>query len=218
MELCHYMSTKSLKTPLRYPGGKSKAIKTLSQWYPKIITEYREPFIGGGSIAIDVTKSNPDIPVWINDLYVPLYNFWVQLRDRGEELSERVREEKQNTLDEGDKEKVTASAKELFNKYKEEIDTYDDFEKAVAFFIMNKCSYSGLTENSTFSPTASNSNFSLVGADKLNDFSKLIQHWKITNIDYSEVMNADGSDSTFVFLDPPYDIKDFLYGLSLIHI
>ena len=50
------MSIKSLKTPLRYPGGKSKAIKTLSQWYPKIISEYREPFIGGGSIAIDVTK------------------------------------------------------------------------------------------------------------------------------------------------------------------
>ena len=206
------MSIKSLKTPLRYPGGKSKAIKTLSQWYPKIISEYREPFIGGGSIAIDITKSNPDIPVWINDLYVPLYNFWVQLRDRGEELSERVTEEKQNTLDEGDRDKVTESAKELFNKYKEEIDTYDDFEKAVAFFIMNKCSYSGLTENSTFSQTASNSNFSLVGAEKLKDYSKLIQHWKITNIDYSEVMNADGSDDTFVFLDPPYDIKDFLYG------
>ena len=206
------MSIKSLKTPLRYPGGKSKAIKTLSQWYPKIISEYREPFIGGGSIAIDVTKSNPDIPVWINDLYVPLYNFWLQLRDNGEALSERVREEKQNTLDEGDKDKVTAKAKELFNKYKEEIDTYDDLEKAVAFFIMNKCSFSGLTENSTFSQTASNANFSLVGADKLKEFSKLIQHWKITNLDYSEVMSADGSDNTFIFLDPPYDIKDFLYG------
>ena len=206
------MSIKSLKTPLRYPGGKSKAIKTLSQWYPKIISEYREPFIGGGSIAIDITKSNPDIPVWINDLYVPLYNFWLQLRDNGEALSERVEEEKQNTLDEGDTDKVTASAKQLFDKYKEEIDTYDDLEKAVAFFIMNKCSYSGLTENSTFSQTASNSNFSLVGARKLKEFSKLIQHWKITNLDYSEVMNADGSDNTFVFLDPPYDIKDFLYG------
>ena len=206
------MTINSLKTPLRYPGGKSKAIKTLSQWYPKIISEYREPFIGGGSIAIDITKLNPDIPVWINDLYVPLYNFWVQLRDRGEELSERVREEKQNTLDEGDPDKVTAKAKNLFNKYKEEIDTYDDFEKAVAFFVMNKCSFSGLTENSTFSQTASNSNFSLVGADKLRQFSKLIGHWKITNLDYSEVMNADGFDDTFVFLDPPYDIKDFLYG------
>tara|TARA_B100000965_G_scaffold208050_1_gene173856 strand:- start:400 stop:1275 length:876 start_codon:yes stop_codon:yes gene_type:complete len=203
---------KALKTPLRYPGGKSKAIKTLAQWYPKVITEYREPFIGGGSIAIDITKANPDIPVWVNDLYVPLYNFWVQLRDRGEELSERVRHEKQKTLDEGDPDKITAKAKELFNKYKAEIDTYDDFEKAVAFFIMNKCSYSGLTENSTFSQTASNSNFSLVGADKLAKFSELIKNWKITNIDYSEVMKAKGYADTFIFLDPPYDIKDFLYG------
>ena len=206
------MMMKALKTPLRYPGGKSKAIKTLTPWFPQIISEYREPFIGGGSIAIQITKLYPDIPVWINDLYVPLYNFWVQLRDRGEELSERVREEKQRTLDAGDRDKVTEKAKELFNKYKEEIDTYDDFEKAVAFFIMNKCSYSGLTENSTFSQTASNSNFSLVGADKLAQFSKLIKNWKITNIDYSEVMKAHGSGNTFVFLDPPYDIKDFLYG------
>ena len=206
------MSIKSLKTPLRYPGGKSKAIKTLSQWYPKNISEYREPFIGGGSIAIDITKSNPDILIWINDLYVPLYNFWVQLRDRGEELSERVREEKQNTLDASDPDKVTQRAKDLFNQYKEEIDTYDNFEKAVAFFIMNKCSFSGLTENSTFSKTASNSNFSLVGSDKLKEFSKIIENWKITNIDYSKVMDADGTDNTFIFLDPPYDIKDFLYG------
>ena len=203
---------KALKTPLRYPGGKSKAIKTLSPWFPQVISEYREPFIGGGSLAIDFTKSNPDVPVWINDLYVPLYNFWIQLRDRGEELSERVREEKQRTLDEGESDKVTAKAKELFNKYKEEIDTYDDFEKAVAFFIMNKCSYSGLTENSTFSQTASNSNFSLVGADKLAKFSQLIKDWKITNFDYSELMKSQGSSDTFIFLDPPYDIKDFLYG------
>ena len=205
-------SIKSLKTPLRYPGGKSKALKTLSPWFPQRISEYREPFIGGGSVAINFTKSNPDVPVWINDLYVPLYNFWVQLRDRGEELSQRVREEKQRTLDEGDRDKVTAKAKELFNRYKEEIDTYDDFEKSVAFFIMNKCSFSGLTENSTFSQTASNSNFSLVGADKLAQFSKLIKDWKITNLDYSKVMKATGSPDTFVFLDPPYDIKDFLYG------
>jgi DNA adenine methylase len=204
-------SVKALKTPIRYPGGKSKAIKTLSQWYPQIISEYREPFIGGGSIAIDVTKANPDIPVWINDLYVPLYNFWVQLRDRGQDLSEGVREQKEKMLERGTQDEKDKFAKDLFNKYANELDTYDDFRKAVAFFIMNKCSYSGLTENSTFSRTAANSNFSLVGADKLSQFSELIKKWKITNIDYSEVMNAPGED-VFVFLDPPYDIKDFLYG------
>lgn len=206
------MTIKALKTPLRYPGGKSKAIKTLSVWYPKVISEYREPFIGGGSIAIDVTKSNPDIPVWINDLYVPLYNFWVQLRDNGQDLSESVREQKEKMLESGTQEEKDKFAKELFDRYRKDIDTYNDFQKAVAFFVMNKCSFSGLTENSTFSRTAANSNFSLVGADKLAEFSKLINHWKITNIDYSEVMNADGPDNTFVFLDPPYDIKDFLYG------
>jgi DNA adenine methylase len=205
-------SLKSLKTPLRYPGGKSKAIKTLSQWYPKVITEYREPFLGGGSIAIDVTKANPDIPIWVNDLYVPLYNFWVQLRDRGQDLSESVREQKEKMLESGTQDQKDQFARDLFDRYANEIDTYDDFQKAVAFFIMNKCSYSGLTENSTFSRTAANSNFSLVGADKLAQFSELIKNWKITNIDYSKVMNANGPENTFVFLDPPYDIKDFLYG------
>ena len=206
------MSIKSLKTPLRYPGGKSKAVKTLSKWYPENISEYREPFIGGGSIAIDITKRYPRIPIWINDLYIPLYNFWVQLRDNGDELSERVIEEKQNTLDAGDPEKITGRARDLFNQCKEEIDSYNYLEQAVAFFIMNKCSFSGLTENSTFSQTASNSNFSLVGARKLKDFSKLIRYWKITNLDYSEVMNSYATGDAFVFLDPPYDIKDFLYG------
>jgi DNA adenine methylase len=76
---------------------------------------------------------------------------------------------------------------------------------------LNKCSFSGLTENSTFSVTASHSNFSFVGIEKLKKYSKLMKNWKITNIDYSEVMNMPGDD-VFVFLDPPYDIKDFLYG------
>ena len=63
---------KSLKTPLRYPGGKSKAIKTLSPWFPQTISEYREPFIGGGSIAIEITKSNPDIPVSVSYTHLTL--------------------------------------------------------------------------------------------------------------------------------------------------
>ena len=124
---------KALKTPLRYPGGKSKAIKTLSAWYPKVITEYREPFIGGGSIAIDVTKSNPDIPVWINDLYVPLYNFWVQLRDRGQDLSESVREQKEKMLESGTQDEKGQVCKELFDQYAAEIDTYDDFPEGSCF-------------------------------------------------------------------------------------
>lgn len=201
----------SLKTPLRYPGGKSKAIKSLSEWVPENFSEYREPFIGGGSMAIYITQAYPDIPIWINDLYFSLYNFWVQLRDNGEELSEILKEAKSKASDFQTTDKIIESHRILFNETKELIDEQTGVHKAASFFILNKCSFSGLTENSTFSQTASQSNFSFVGFEKLKQFSKIIKNWKITNIDYSEIMNADGKDA-FVFLDPPYDIKDFLYG------
>jgi len=200
-----------LKTCLRYPGGKSKATKTLAPWYPENFKEYREPFIGGGSVAFYTTQAYPDVSVWINDLYVPLYNFWIQLRDNGEELSERLKEIKTKVSDFGTQDEKDAAHKELFNQTRVDINTQEGLERAASFFILNKCSFSGLTENSTFSVTASRSNFSFVGIEKLKAYSKLMKNWKITNIDYSEVMNMPGDD-VFVFLDPPYDIKDFLYG------
>ena len=51
---------KSLKTPLRYPGGKSRAVSKLFQFLPEHITEFREPFLGGGNFAIAMTKQFPD--------------------------------------------------------------------------------------------------------------------------------------------------------------
>ena len=44
---------KSLKTPLRYPGGKSRAAQKIEAYFPDLgeYDEFREPFIGGGSVA-----------------------------------------------------------------------------------------------------------------------------------------------------------------------
>jgi DNA adenine methylase len=205
------MKTFPLKTCLRYPGGKSKATQTLAPWFPENFKEYREPFIGGGSVAFYATQAYPDVPVWINDKYVTLYNFWIQLRDCGDQLSDKLNTIKTKVSDYSSQEDKDLAHKELFNQTKGDINSQDGLDRAVSFFILNKCSFSGLTENSTFSVTASRSNFSFVGIKKLKEYSQLTKNWKITNIDYSEVMNAPGDD-VFVFLDPPYDIKDFLYG------
>jgi DNA adenine methylase len=196
-------SIKSLKSPLRYPGGKTRALKTLEKWVPDY-KEFREPFLGGGSMSLHFSKRYPDRQVWVNDLYVPLYNFWVILRDHGEELSDSISNIKLNNA--GDDQH-----KSLFNKCLTDIKTQDGMESAISFYILNKCSYSGLTENSTFSVTASRQNFSFLNISKLKMYSELIKNWKITNDDYSDLLESDGDD-VFVFLDPPYDIKDFLYG------
>ena len=105
-------------------------------------------------------------------------------------------------------------ARELFNEMKIQLNhpEAEDFYRAVAFYIINKCSFSGLTESSSFSPQASVSNFSMNGIDKLLEYSKLIQNWKITTGPYWDMMMTSAPVGTFWFFDPPYDIKDNLYG------
>ena len=200
-------SLKSLKTPLRYPGGKSRACIKMEKYLPNLATyeQYREPFIGGGSFAIHVTKLYNNLPIWVNDLYKPLATFWQQLQESGDVMSERLLElkEEYNTPD---------KAKELFETAKKELNESDQSElsRACNFYIINKCSFSGLTESSSFSPQASTSNFTVRGIEKLPEYKELISNWVITNYSYEEVLK-DGMDS-FIYLDPPYDIKDNLYG------
>ena len=198
---------KALKTPIRYPGGKSRACTKLDQFIPDLSNykEYREPFLGGGSVALYLTKKYPDLNIWVNDLYEHLYNFWVQLRDNGIEMRNELSQLKQRYPD-------PVSARKLFEQAKEYLNEKDNepILSAVSFYVVNKCSFSGLTESSSFSAAASESNFSMRGIEKLPEYSKLIKNWEITNLSYEEML--DGDSNIFVYLDPPYDIKDNLYG------
>mgnify|MGYP003111842358 FL=1 len=206
---------KSLKTPLRYPGGKSRALSKLFQYIPDLkgYKEYREPFLGGGSVALEVTKRYPRLDIWVNDLYEPLYNFWRELQDHGNEITDILIQLKQRHCDH-------SSAKELFLQSKKYLSgsatekTYppysEDIWRAVSFYVVNKCSFSGLTESSSFSKQASDQNFSLAGIERLRDYQKLIGNWKITNLSYEQLLSD--CKQTFTYLDPPYEIGSNLYG------
>ena len=188
-------------TPLRYPGGKSRAIKFLSKYLPKI-ESYREPFLGGGSMALYVTQTYPNTDVWVNDLYYPLYAFWVTLRDHGQQLCDDLRELKTELGESYDAHRMA------FDDAKDKLNN-DIYESGFNFYVANKCSFSGLTANSSFSKQASRANFTFRGIDKLPALSELIQGWRITNQSYEELLYGRNA---FVFLDPPYAIKDNLYG------
>ena len=198
---------KSLKTPLRYPGGKSRACTKLDQFFPDLrdYKEYREPFLGGGSVAIHITKKYPHLQVWVNDLYEPLVNFWKTLQDDGYALYKRLQELKSRYPDRGSAKGLFLEAKELVND-----DSVSPLYRACAFYVVNKCSFSGLTESSSFSAQASDSNFSMRGIEKLTGYSDIIKNWKITNLRYQELLSDD--KETFLYLDPPYEIGSNLYG------
>ena len=200
-------SLKSYKTPLRYPGGKSRALSKLFQFIPdlKDYTEFREPFLGGGSVAIEIGKRYPHIDIWVNDLYEPLYNFWKVLQSDGQKLRDILIQLKQRHSD-------PSSAKQLFLDAKDYLakPVGNSIDRAVSFYVVNKCSFSGLTENSAFSKQASESNFSVNGIEKLPEYSLMIKKWKITNLSYEHMLSDE--EETYIYLDPPYEIKSNLYG------
>jgi DNA adenine methylase len=199
----------SLKTPLRYPGGKSRATKKMAQFFPLFsdYNEFREPFVGGGSVALYITQMYPHLDIWVNDLYEPLYNFWRELQENADEIKNQLVQLKQRHHD-------PASAKVLFLESKEYLGNEprrcDATVRAVSFYIVNKCSFSGLTESSSFSKQASDSNFSMRGIEKLPYYGQLIKKWKITNLSYEKLLIDD--KKVFTYLDPPYEIGSNLYG------
>ena len=194
----------NLKTPLRYPGGKSRAVGKIKNFFPNLSNckEYREPFLGGGSVALHISIAFPHLNIWVNDLYEPLTNFWQILQRQGDEIASRLKDIKANTSD----------CRGLFEDSKSILQDRGStpVERAIAFYIVNKCSFSGLTESSSFSRQASIQNFSMRGINKLPQYSRIIQRWTITNDNY-EILLTDLVNA-FVYLDPPYEIESNLYG------
>ena len=194
----------NLKTPLRYPGGKSRAVGKIKNFFPNLSNckEYREPFLGGGSVALHISIAFPHLNIWVNDLYEPLTNFWQILQRQGDEIASKLKDIKANTSD----------CRGLFEDSKSILQDRGStpVERAIAFYIVNKCSFSGLTESSSFSRQASIQNFSMRGINKLPQYSRIIQRWTITNDNY-EILLTDLVNA-FVYLDPPYEIDSNLYG------
>ena len=191
-----------IKSPLRYPGGKSKAIDSISKLIPEF-HEFREPFVGGGSVFVYLKQMFPLKTFWINDIYENLYHFWNECKDNPNGLIESILEFREKYSD----------GKELHKFLLSNIDNFDSLNKAAAFFVFNRITFSGTTESGGFSDAAFHKRFTPSSIERVKSLSKILLGTKITNFDYEEVISASGKD-VFLFLDPPYfsATKSALYG------
>lgn len=123
-----------LKSPLRYPGGKSRAAEIIVNQFPNF-DEYREPFLGGGSVFIQTKQLFPDKKFWINDAYFDLFKFWQQVQIDVAAIVEKVSELKSKF----------ANGKKLYQVLKLNRNNSKDLETASAFFILNRITFSGTT-------------------------------------------------------------------------
>lgn len=190
------------KSPLRYPGGKSRAIKTIMPLIPDF-EEYREPFLGGGSLFLHLKQQFPNRKFWVNDLYRELYLFWKYAQEQNIRLVNQVQAWK-NEFQEG---------KVLHKFLKKNIDDFDELKTAAAFFVFNRITFSGTSEAGGFSNAAFEKRFTESSLDRLLQVEGVLEDAKISHLDYEELLKAKGKN-VFLFLDPPYfsATKSALYG------
>jgi DNA adenine methylase len=191
-----------IKSPLRYPGGKSRAAALIASLFPDY-DEFREPFLGGGSVLLYAKQTVPDKQYWGNDIYPELFKFWEQAQNNLELLLQKIYEWR---------ERYTVG-KEFHCFLNQNIVKFNDLEKATAFFIYNRITFSGTSLSGGFSEGAFSLRFTESSIQRLIPFAEVIQDIKLTNDDYVKLVEQNG-DNVFLFLDPPYysATKSALYG------
>lgn len=193
-----------IKSPLRYPGGKQRAIAKIANYLPPSFQEYREPFIGGGSVFFYILQTDPSLDYWINDLNEELYHFWLQSKINLTELVDLVWDIKKNKTD----------GRALF-RYLAKADTtkMTSLERAVRFFVLNRISFSGTIESGGYSEASFIGRFTNSSIDRLAALDQCLVNTQITNLDYGHLLEKSGED-VFIFLDPPYlsNRESKLYG------
>ena len=191
-----------IRSPLRYPGGKSRSVEKIAALVPPF-KEFREPFIGGGSVFVHLKQKFPQKRFWINDVYSELAAFWRVLQNDSEDLIEQIWSWKSHFTD----------GKKLFYYLRENIKHFDEKKTAAAFFVFNRVTFSGTTEAGGFSMQAFEKRFTDSSIERLLKLPELLNGVKITNSDYENSLCAAG-ENVFLFLDPPYfsATNSALYG------
>lgn len=194
----------NLKSPLRYPGGKSRAVQRMERLLPDDFDEYREPFVGGGSFFIYLRQKRPGLKIWINDLNPELYYFWKYAQIDSHQLARDLmllKKQRQN-------------GQEWFNELLNlDVSSLTEFERAVRFFVLNRITFSGVVESGGYSQLAFETRFTDSSIERVSKLAPVLDGVRITRLDYRHLLH-DGDESIFTFLDPPYfkATKSRLYG------
>jgi DNA adenine methylase len=191
-----------IKSPLRYPGGKTKAIKFLEPAVPKF-KELREPFFGGGSFSFFFSQKE-NIEIQASDLNYELYCFWIELKTNPKRLIDNVKKLKEYT-----------DGKELYkfiisNRFSKNLSTE---ERASHFFVLNRITFSGTADSGGYSDESFRKRFTESSIDRLATAAVIMQKINIFCQDFDKLISTKG-ESVFIFCDPPYysSKKSKLYG------
>lgn len=181
-----------VKSPLRYPGGKSKAVNQIIGLIPPDLDVLCSPFVGGG--AIELACASRGVEVHAYDAFEPLVEFWQATLENAALLAKSVAAH------------YPLSRTEFYALQKQFYTIDERFERAAAFYTLNRASYSGTTLSGGMSPD--HPRFTPSSIERLKTFS--IDNFSVNLADFRESIPAHPDE--FMYLDPPYANGEKLYG------
>ena len=198
-------STRKIKSPLRYPGGKSRAVKEIWKYIeplkPKTLCS---PFFGGGSFEIFCAQKG--IKVTGYDKFQPLVDFWQELLKNPQKIARSVMKHKPGKFTEKDYKKMQ----------KKHPKTKNHLVNATEFYVLNRTSHSGnplavgmAREKKKDGSIDTNPRFTMSSIDRLRNF-KVENLLSVTCMDFKKSIKKHKKD--LMYLDPPYLIESKLYG------
>lgn len=179
-----------IMSPFRYPGGKFYALKYLAPfWKNRPHDEYREPFVGGGSVFFAKPKARFN---WINDVdknLITTYKTIASPSDRKKLMgllqNECVTQQRHSEM------------KSFIPK--------DNLEVAHRTYYLNRTSFSGIINKPAWGFKIGNSALPPSWCKRIELAGKKLKGVKCTALDFEKVIKAPRRGETvLLYLDPPY--------------
>jgi DNA adenine methylase len=201
------MESRAIRTPIRYAGGKSRAIKHIIKYIPKNVSKIISPFIGGGSLEVYLSNAM-DKKVIGYDIFNILINYWQVQLENPEELYDMLNalSPTKETYDKiKDILRKWELSQELFSKlktnyYEEDSIKLSNIEGAAYYYFNHNLSYGPMYMG--WLSSIYNHNIK-----KYNNMINKVRNFRCPNLSVSQsnfIDVLDNHKNDYLYLDPPY--------------
>jgi len=206
-----------MATPfLKWAGGKRQIMSKLLSRFPIDINEYQyyvEPFLGGGSVLIEVLNKGFDGKIIAGDINPDIISCYRVIRDEIDQLISEL-----SNLTEELPENLELR-KPYYYSLRDEWNTgvglRDDYSitqevrRAAVTITLNKTCYNGLfrlNSKGEFNvPMGGTKKLNIYSESNLRKLNSLFQNVEFFTGDFSEIsLNTTGNSKSFFYFDPPY--------------
>ena len=197
---------------IKWSGSKRSLSEEIIKRFPKEISTYYEPFVGGGSVLFQLMNSDIKVNNYIcSDINKDLIDLWNMIKNKPNFLCDcyKIMWNELNSIEDLDKRKeYYYNVRERFNK----------FRKSEDFMFLTRTCANGLIRFNSKGDFNTSFHFSRPGINP-DELKKIIYQWSnLLNENSVEFIcqdykNINSSEKDLIYLDPPYfNTKGMYYG------